>query len=128
MATAEKAIETIDTDRELLIAENQRLRQQLSGAIEMNQELHRRLGDLPLLRNYVLEVSNFHRETLVPLLNVLKTAIGSNKSEDKQFQQLVKFVDAVSQRTNHYEQQCLVAEAQQKATDERQRLEASKAK
>src|ERR1700748_276394 len=87
------------------------LKKKLLDAHLANQKLFESQQETPLLRNYVQEVSKFHRETLLPLIEIVKSVIPPNGKGSV-------FLNEVKARVKHFESQTLVTKARQSAIDE----------
>jgi len=84
-------------------------------------------ADYGLLQTYVREVSQFHRQFLIPLVGVVTQILEqADKIADEdgkaKLAQVIKFVKAIEDRSKHYESQALVEKARKQAEDELKRM------
>jgi len=96
-------------------------------ATNINATLHRSLSELPALQAFLLEVTKFHREALLPLVDITQKMIATAQvtpgSEQAQVLASIKgFLQTIENRTKHYEQNKLVVEARKRAEAELMRL------
>lgn len=110
-------------------AELATLQAKYDGCLEANAALTKQLTDLPSLRSYVLEVTKFHRETLLPLTQFVANFV---KSEDKRTDstepqkaaivQMKKFLTVLLDRTKFYEGSAYVKEMRARDAAEKAKM------
>lgn len=86
----------------------------IKSMMETNKELHRKMASMPAMQAYVREVSLFHRQVLLPLLEAVKDLQLSPEA--------MKAVTMLKLKTKFYDENALVAEAHKRAADEEARM------
>jgi hypothetical protein len=103
--------------------ERDKLSQQLVELSATNTQLHKSMMTFPTTQAFVAEVSQFHREHLLTLVDlvqlILKNVTPEAGSAEAQAMARVKgYLQTVENRAKHFEMQPLVQETRQKLTDE----------